>query len=70
MKSASESTLEKVGYFVAAGVLGTIGLTVKHMRQNHIDSFFGAMGDGKWWLIGLWLALAIVFLVGQSTNEP
>jgi hypothetical protein len=40
------------------------------MRQNHIDSFFGAMGDGKWWLIGLWLALAIVFLVGQSTNEP
>jgi hypothetical protein len=69
MTERKKGIITNIGYAVFFGVLGTIALTFKHMRQNPRLSFIEAIVDGKWWLLGLWLVMAIIFTINVRERD-
>ena len=66
MKSSDESSLGILLSFLGVGLLGTVALTFRHMRQSPELTFAGALVDGKWWLIGMWLLLVVAFFLAKD----
>ena len=65
----TESKLEILGWYILIGVIGSIILTVKTMRQNHIHSVSDAIVLGKWWLIVFWVVLALALVTGNDKGK-